>query len=422
MSPLEQVLNKETTFTERLAEWLNKILTSAGIGETYLTITKLVVLLAFTAVIVGILLFLARIFFKLIIRKIGKATQLSILNYMVLNKVPLYLGLLAPYTFVRTTIPIIFSDYSGLIKSLTKLTDAYLVLLVIWTIVAVAKSFFNALQERPAFETRPMHSYIQVVTIILYGLGAVTVFAIFTEKSFGVLLAGVGAGIAMIMFAFQDTIKGFIGSIQMTTNNMVELGDWITMSKYGADGTVEEVSLTSVKVRNFDKTITTVPTYALISDSFQNWKGMVESGGRRTKKCIHLKQGSIRFMNEEELAKFRKIDYLNKVILEKEAQYNSLDKALIGNRVPVTNSDLYMAYAMNYLLNHKGIAQDLTLLVRQLAPTEMGIPVEIYMFTSTTKWAEYEGIASDVINHLVAMVPVFELKIFELLSDNSEVN
>ena len=147
---------------------------------------------------------------------------------------------------------------------------------------------------------------------------------------------------------------------------------------------------------------------------------MEESGGRRTKKSIHLKQGSIRFMKEEELAKFRKIDYLNKVILEKEAQYKGLDRLLIDDMVPVTNSDLFMAYAMNYLLNHKGIAQDMTLLVRQLAPTEMGIPVEMYIFTATTKWAEYEGIATDVINHLVAMVPIFNLKIFELLSDSSE--
>lgn len=420
MNDPQQPITNAEEMTSFLAHWLNNILTSLGVPEGLMNVTKLIVLLAFAILIVVILLFIARKLIRFVIKRAYKITKLSILDYMVKNKVPLYIGLLAPYTFVRNIIPIIFADYKSLITPLTKCTDIYLVLLVIWTLVALVRSFFNVLQERPAFVNKPMHSYIQVISIILYGLGIIVIFAIITGQSPTVILAGLGAASAVTMLVFQDSIKGFVGSIQMTANNMVELGDWITMSKYGADGVVQEVTLNTVKVQNFDKTITTIPTYSLISDSFQNWKGMRESGGRRTKKCIFIKQGTIRFMQEDELKKFREIDYLNKVIEEKEEQYASLDRSLINNAVPVTNNDLFMAYALHYLKNHKKIAQNLTLLVRQLAPTTEGIPVEIYIFTATTVWAEYEGIATDVINHLVGMVPVFDLKIFEMLSDTAE--
>ncbi len=416
----EQPISNTEVYAGKLSIWLNSILNSWNISEEYISITKLVILLTCLILLVSIVLYLARSIIRFFIRKASKMTNIPLLEYLIKNKFPLYVALLAPYTLVKTTIPIVFNDYHGMINPMDKCADIYLVLLVIWSIVALVKSFFNVLQEKPAFASKPMHSYIQVISIILYGMGLVIIFTIITDKSALAVLTTLGAASAVTMLVFQDSIKGFVGSIQMTANNMVELGDWITMSKYNADGEVLEVTLNTVKVQNFDKTITTIPTYALISDSFQNWRGMQESGGRRTKKSIFIKQGSIRFMKEEELEKYRTIDYLNKVITEKEEQNKGLEKVLIRNAVPVTNNDLFMAYAFHYLKTHKNVAQDLTLLVRQLAPSEKGIPVELYFFTDTIVWGEYEAISTEIMNHLIGMVPMFNLKVFEVLSDTTE--
>lgn len=422
MNDLDDPIAEVGGFTEILAEWLNTTLTGWGVSEGFLNVAKLIVLLVFAVIIVGLLLFIAKKAIQFIMKRAHQLTKVSLLDYLVKNKVPYYIALLAPYTFVRNAIPIIFADYSSLIRPLVKCTDIYLVLLIIWLIMAVIRSLFNLLQEKPSFAHKPMKSYEQVIGIILYGLAIIIAFAIITDQKISYILGGLGAASAILMLVFQDSIKGFVGSIQMTANSMVEIGDWITMNKYGADGNVIEVNLNTVKVQNFDKTITTIPTYALISDSFQNWRGMQASGGRRFKKCIFIKQSTIRFMKEEELNEFRKTDYLNKVIKEKEEQYVDFDRFLVDNALPITNNDLFMAYAMHYLRNHKKVAQNMTLLVRQLAPTNGGIPIEIYVFTATTVWAEYEGIATDIINHLIGMVSVFDLKVYELASDTDNIS
>lgn len=409
------------SITASIANWLNSVLSSLGISDNFLAISKLLILLTIACILIAILLFVTKKIIDFFFVRIYKITNIKLLDYMRINKLPYYLGLIVPYTFVRTTIPIILIDFQRLISPAIKMVEIYLVLMIIWAILALAKSFLNVLQERPAFANKPMHSYVQVIAIILYIFGGVFIIAILTGQKLGVVFGALGAASAVMMLIFQDSIKGFVGSVQMSTNNLVEIGDWITMNKYGADGNVEEVTLNSVKVRNFDKTITTIPTYALISDSFQNWKGMQESGGRRFKKCIHIKQSSIRFLSEKEIEKFVKVDYLSKLIEEKKTQYSSMDRSLINNALPITNNDLFMAYAMHYLKNHKKIAQDMTLLVRQLAPTTTGIPVEIYVFTATTVWAEYEGIATDIINHLTAIVPIFDLKVYELASDTDQL-
>lgn len=416
LDTLQPVLETDS-LTASTAKWLNSFLSSLGISDEFLAITKLLILMTIAIILIAILLFASKKIIEFFFIRVYKITNIKILNYMRVNKLPYYLALIVPYTFVRTTIPIILIDFPKLISPAVKLIEIYLVLMIIWSILALTKSFFNLLQERPAFENKPMHSYAQVIAIILYIMGGVFIIAILTGQKLGVVFGTLGATSAVMMLVFQDSIKGFVSSVQMSANNLVELGDWITMNKYGADGNVEEVTLNSVKVRNFDNTITTIPTYALISDSFQNWKGMQESGGRRFRKCIYIKQSSIRFLSETEVEKFIKINCLKELIEEKKIQYSSMDRSLINNNLPITNNDLFMAYAMNYLKNHKRLAQDMTLLVRQLAPTTTGIPVEIYVFTATTVWAEYENIATDIINHLMAMVSVFDLKVYELASD-----
>jgi Small-conductance mechanosensitive channel len=221
------------------------------------------------------------------------------------------------------------------------------------------------------------------------------------------------------MLMFKDSIMGFVASIQVTTNDIVRLGDWVTVPKYGADGDVIEINLTTVKVQNFDKTITTLPTYSLISDSFQNWRGMQASGGRRIKRSIIIKQSSIRYIPEEEIPLFKRIQGITRYIEERQAEIQDHNRKIGADRsIPVngrnlTNAGLFRKYAEWYLQNHPGTHKDMTLMVRQLAPTENGLPFELYVFTNTTQWVAYEYIMADIFDHLIAAVPYFDLQIFE---------
>ncbi len=303
-----------------------------------------------------------------------------------------------------------------------------MVFLVIWILMAIIKSFANVIHEKPTFDNKPMKSYLQVIQIICYIFGAVAIFSILTGKSATVFFTAMGAASAVLMLMFKDTIMGFVSSIQISTNQMVMIGDWITMNKYGADGDVLEINLTTVKVRNFDKTITTIPTYALISDSFQNWRGMQESGGRRIKRSFSIKQSDIRTLTDKELDEFEKSEVLSSYIKSKRKQYASQNEQLnIGNNslikgFQITNCDLYIRYATWYLRNNPEIHQEMTLIVRQLAPTSQGLPIEVYAFTSTTAWSEYERIMSEIFNHLISSVGTFGLTIFEVTAGTDGYN
>lgn len=395
-------------------------LTNIGLPLGLVIYAKLAIYLFIAICVVAILQYAVKAIINFVLKKVQTTTNFHLLNYAIKNKLAHYIALLAPYTFIRSFIPILFTDFQGLIKPAIKIVDIYLVLVVIWTISAIIKSFINLLQERPAFENKPMQSYMQVFSIILYSIGAIVTFAILTNQSPGVILAGLGAASAVTMLVFQDSIKGFVGSIQMTTNNMVELGDWITVAKHNADGSVEEINLTTVKIRNFDKTITTVPTYSLISDSFQNWKPMQDSGGRRLKRTLFMKQGSIRFMKESELEKYKELPPLKKMIDQRMERYKTLNKNFIENHIPITNNDLFMAYTQDYLDNHPEIHHEMTCMFRQLSPTPEGLPLEVYVFTNTVDWAEYERISTEIMNHLIGMVSYFDLMLYEILSDTSK--
>lgn len=414
-----EIQHEAGTITKAIAIWMQDFLLGLGVNEQWVEYTKLIVLLALVIVIVYALQFLLRRLLIFVFQKIEKITKLSFFGYTVKNRLPHFLALIGPYSFIRGTIPVIFYDFNSLISPMIKLTDIYMVFMIIWIIMAFIKSFGDVLQEKPAFHNKPMKSYLQVIQIVLFIFGAVVIYSIITGKSATAFFAAMGAASAILMLMFQDSIKGFAGSIQVTTNNMVQIGDWITMSKYGADGDVEEINLTTVKIRNFDKTITTVPTYSLISDSFQNWRGMQESGGRRIKRALNIKHDTIRFVTDEELEKYKHIGGLKQYIEAKESEYKELNKGkensvgLPLNMHRITNADLFLQYGMHYLRTHPRIAQNMTLLVRQLAPTPQGLPIEIYTFTNTTVWAEYETILSEIVNHLISVVKVFELRIYE---------
>ncbi|MCK5780064.1 MAG: mechanosensitive ion channel, partial [Psychrilyobacter sp.] len=270
----------------------------------------------------------------------------------------------------------------------------------------------------PVSRQKPIKSYLQVLSIIGSIIALILIIALLMDKSPVKVLSGVGALTAVIMFIFKDAILGFIASIQLAANNMVAIGDWIEMSSHGADGDVIEINLTNVKVQNFDKTITTIPSYALISSSFRNWKGMQQAGNRRIKRPIFIDSNSVKFLTPEEVNKFKEIEVLGSYISEKEEEikeYNEkhkVEKSYINGR-RLTNIGLLRAYIKLFLLEHPMINNNLTLLVRQQEPTPQGIPIEIYCFAKTTVWQEYEGIQSDIFEHLIPLINEFGLTVFQ---------
>ena len=282
------------------------------------------------------------------------------------------------------------------------------------------------LKQTPKYSDKPIDSYIQVIMIVFWILGVIIIvseiFDIDTQK----FLAILGAASAIIILIFRDTILGFVASVQVSLNDMVRIGDWITFDKFGADGDVIEINLATVKVRNFDNTTTTIPTYSMISDSFRNWRGMLNSDGRRIKRHILIKAKSIRFMNENELENLKKIQLISSYIIhrqediEKFNSKNSIDKSIAINGRNLTNFGLFRKYITQYLHNYPGLNKDMILLCRQLQPTQNGIPLEIYAFSNDKKFENYEYIMSDIFDHIFASIKYFDLEIFELSSNLDE--
>ncbi|MEZ5359775.1 MAG: mechanosensitive ion channel [Candidatus Zixiibacteriota bacterium] len=266
---------------------------------------------------------------------------------------------------------------------------------------------------------RPIKGYIQILKIIFFILVTIIGLATIMGQKPWALLTGLGAMTAVLMLIFRDTILGLVAGVQLSANDMVRIGDWIEMPKYGADGDVIDISLHTVKVQNWDKTISSIPAYALISESFRNWRGMSESGGRRIKRAIHLDIASIRFCDEEMISRFSKIQYISEYIAAKKREIddhntaNKIDVSILANGRHMTNIGTFRAYVSAYLKNNPKIHQEMTFLVRQLPPGDTGLPLEIYVFSNDQVWANYEAIQADIFDHLLAVVPLFDLRVFQ---------
>jgi len=296
---------------------------------------------------------------------------------------------------------------------------AYMILvgLGVWT--GFLSAVVDIYQNYDVSRERPIKGYIQVIKIVSFIFVAVIVISTLFGQSPWLLLSGMGAMSAVLLLIFKDSILGLVAGIQLSGNDMVHRGDWIEMPKFGADGDVIDVSLNTVKVQNWDKTIVTIPTYALISDSFKNWRGMEESGGRRIKRAIMIDVSSVRFCNDEMLARFEKFEVIRDHIGEKKkeiAQYNrqhGVDTSNLVNGRNMTNIGTFRAYLVAYLKNHPKIHNNMTFIVRHLPLTEKGLPIEIYVFSNDQAWANYEGIQADIFDHILAVVPMFDLRVFQ---------
>jgi miniconductance mechanosensitive channel len=280
------------------------------------------------------------------------------------------------------------------------------------TFISAGNDIYNTL---PGSKTRPIKGYLQIIKIFVYTIGIITIIAIIFGQSPLKIIAGMGAFAAVILLIFKDTILGFVASIQLAANKMVNIGDWIAMPSKGADGTVIDISLTTVKVQNWDKTISTIPTYSLVSESFNNWKGMEESGGRRIKRHINIDVKSIHFLSEEDMNRFEKIKLIQEYMKEKknEIRASNPEGEIPVNQRRLTNIGTFRKYIEAYLFNHPKIHNNMTFLVRQLQPSEKGLPLEIYVFSNDQEWANYESIQADIFDHVLAVVSEFNLKIFQ---------
>lgn len=293
-------------------------------------------------------------------------------------------------------------------------------ILVIALAISAGLSFANALyEERPYAVSRPIKGYIQVLKIAVFAGAAILIIAVLIEQSPLLLLSGLGAMAAVLLLVFKDTILSLVASVQLTSNDMLRVGDWIEMPQLNADGDVIDIALHTVKVQNFDKTITSIPTHRLIAESYKNWRGMENSGGRRIKRPIFIDQNSIRFLSDEEKAKLGRFALIADYLSNKEREIGEWNAGLgdaakeAVNARRVTNIGTFRAYVIAYLRAHARVTPTMTLLVRQLAPTAQGLPLEIYCFTRTTAWTEYESIQADIFDHLLAIMPEFGLRIFQ---------
>ncbi len=304
-------------------------------------------------------------------------------------------------------------------KIIRNLAMGYMVLMITMAITAVLSAANAIYKTTPGAKRRPIKGFVQLVQIVIWIFGGVLIIAAVLDRSPLVLLTGFGAMTAILLLVFKDTILSLVASVQLTAQDMVRVGDWIEMPQFGADGDVIDVQLHTVKVQNWDKTITTIPTHRLITDSFKNWRGMSQTGARRIKRAIVIDVSSIRIQTEDEVDHFTRFALLGDYIKEKEQQLADYNAGLTTevdaevNRRRLTNIGTFRAYTFNYLKNHPRIDQDMTLIVRQLAPGPEGLPLEIYCFTNTTEWAVYEDIQSDIFDHLLAIIPEFGLRLFQ---------
>lgn len=404
---------------EEIVSPLHKWLINVGIGENTAIYLKMLILFFIVCISAFIIDITLRKIFLTVVHRFAAKTKSKFDDVLIEKGTFKYLGHVFPAILVRLIIPIVFHDFNFLITPLQELIDVYVVIMIVLFVQAIIRSSKIILREKPSLKDKPIDSIAQLINIINYIIGFIFLFSEITGKSVGSFFAAAGAASAILLLIFKDTILGFVSSLQLATNDMVRIGDWISMEKYGADGNVIEISLNTVKVQNFDKTITTIPTYKLMSDSFKNWRGMENSQGRRIKRALNISISSVKFLSEDEVEELQNVELISTYLKSKYNEIKEYNKShTINKSIPIngrhlTNIGVFRKYMEEYIKLHPLINENLTLMVRQLAPTEKGIPLEVYSFSSDKAWVNYENIISDIFDHMLASAPHFKLDIFE---------
>jgi miniconductance mechanosensitive channel len=394
---------------DKIIDFLNNY----GVPESLSNVLASGLIFVAIVVIVVIINFIGRKIILSFFKRIARSTSTPFDDLLVKNKIPRLLSFVPSLFFLFWVIPIYNQDLLIGLEALT----IVLFIVTVKSILGTVKDYFKL---SSSLKHIPIDSYIQVIMIFLWFIGIILILSVLTGREIGTFLASLGALSAIIILVFRDTILGFVSSIQITVNDTVRIGDWITMKGSDADGTVIEVNLSTVKVQNFDNTITTIPTYKLVSDSFINWRGMEESNGRRIKRSILIKPSSIRFLIDDELDELKKVNLINKYLTSKIKEIksynndNNIDKSMLLNGRNLTNLGVFRIYIEEYLKSHPMTNDDLTMMCRQLEPTSQGIPIQIYTFSKDKEWTKYEALTSDIFDHLLSSVKYFKLECFEL--------
>lgn len=403
---------------EQVTGFINEILLSWGFSQSWADDLTSGIILVVILAIAFLGDAICRHIILTAVARLVKKTKATWDDIVFDRKVLTHVSHLVAPILLYILLPLAISNL-GLLSFIQRICMIYIIAVFLKFISSLLTALFHVYSEKEQFRDRPLKGLLQTVQVILFFIGGIIIVSILIDKSPMVLLTGLGASAAVLMLVFKDSIMGFVSGIQLSANNMLRVGDWIQMPKYGADGTVIEVTLNTVKVRNWDNTITTIPPYALVSDSFQNWRGMQESGGRRIKRSIRIDMNSVKFCTPEMLAKYKKIQLLKDYIEETEKiieDYNKehgIDNSILVNGRRQTNLGVFRAYLTNYLKSLPTVNQDLTCMVRQLQPTEQGIPLELYFFSAIKAWVPYEGVQADVFDHVLAIIPEFDLHVFQ---------
>ena len=394
-------------------EEIIQFLTNYGLNSNVSGLIASALIIISIGVIVLAINFITRKAILSFFKRIAKSTASTFDDLLIKNRVPRLLSFIPSLFFLYLIVPTYTDNLVIIIEALT-------VLLFIVTVKSVLNTVKDYFKLSQSLKHIPIDSYIQVIMIFLWFIGIILILSVLTGREIGTFLASLGALSAIIILVFRDTILGFVSSIQITVNDTVRIGDWITMKGSDADGTVIEVNLSTVKVQNFDNTITTIPTYKLVSDSFVNWRGMEESKGRRIKRSLLIKPSSIGFLKHNEIDELKKAklinEYLNTKIKEIDSynKKNNADKSMLLNGRNLTNLGVFRVYIEEYLKAHPMTNDDLTMMCRQLEPTSQGIPIQIYAFSKDKEWTKYEALTSDIFDHLLSSVKYFNLECFEL--------
>ena len=411
----------DMNFFSAIPDFFQRLLTGFGLPEAWANFLdqcfSLLVLILIICLLAKIVDLLVNRFFKRLVRITSSNLDDVLLENKVFHKAVRVLSPIVLYI----ALPLALRNHT-VVEFARKCLDLYIILRFVLLIISITKSLSIVYSQKSRYTNKPVLVFFQVVNVAVYFIAGLLALSVLINQSMGTLIAGLGASMAIIVLVFKDTLLGLISGWQLTTNDLLRVGDWITVPKYGADGDVIEINLYSVKVRNFDKTITTLPPYALMSESFQNWRGMVDAGGRRIKRAVNIDMKTVRMCDDAMMERFSKIeiirDYLDQTQAQLDAynQQRTTDYPEAPNVIRQTNVGVFRAYVTAYLKQHAQINHDMITMVRQLQPTERGLPLEIYCFTNGTQWTYYESVQSDIFDHILSVLPIFGLEVYQLPS------
>jgi len=398
-----------------LIEWLEKV----GVRDSYIESLAIIILI-FSVLLVSLISnFIAKKVILNVLKQVVKRTKSNWDDVLYEKKVFHNLSHIAPVIIIYYTADAFLINYPGWLSFVWSMVNIYMIVVIMLIISSFLGALNEIYSEMSYAKDRPIKGYLQVVNIFNYGIGSIIILAIFLDKDPSYFLTGLGAVAAVLMLVFKDSLLGLVAGIQLSANDMVRIGDWISMPAKNADGDVIEISLHTVKVQNWDRTITLIPSYSLVSESFINWRGMTESGGRRIKRAINIDMKTVKFLTHDDIEKLKKVHLLKDYIESKEIEIvkfneeKGIDTSVKINGRRMTNIGTFRKYCELYLKNHPHVHKEMIMIVRQLHPTEIGIPLELYFFSKIIDWVNYEAIQSDVFDHLLAIISEFDLKVFQ---------